>query len=193
MKRTGVLVFVLAFFTFAVYAGGATDKVTGEYTRANCPNYECQPGDVLMHAGYRIISAHEASGKHRQKGFMFSLNEKGYWIELDFTDTFNTCVNIYEDGKARVGGVVNSGEGPQVGRVFGFYLEDHGGPAYFSDKSHTVRFTDDYTLVATARAHVKQWCLDGFEPDDPLAGYVVWDGIVIDGNFVIHNSPKDGD
>jgi hypothetical protein len=29
MKRTSVLVFVLAFFTFAVYAGGPADKATG--------------------------------------------------------------------------------------------------------------------------------------------------------------------
>jgi hypothetical protein len=191
MKRTSVLVFVLTFFTFSVHAGGPTDKVTGEYTRANCDG--CQPGDNLLFVGYRTISAHEASGKHRQKGFMFSLNEKGYWFELDFTDTFNTCVHIDEDGKARVGGVVNSGNGPQVGRVFGFYLEDHGGPAYFSDEGHTVRFTSDYALVDIARAYVKHWCLEGTLLGDPLPQYAVWPGIVIDGNLVIHNSPKDGD
>jgi len=193
MKRTSVLVFVLAFFTFAVYAGGPTDKVTGEYTRANCD--DCQPGDDLLFVGYRIISAHEASGKHPQKGFMFSLNDKGYWFELDFTDTVNTCVNIYEDGKARVGGVVNSGNGPQVGRVFGFYLEDHGGPAYFSDKGRTVRFTNDAALVEIGRAYVQYWCDTGKKLGEDLVFpiYVEWPGIVIDGNLVIHNSPKDGD
>jgi hypothetical protein len=176
-----------------VFAGGAVDKVTGEYTRAGCPNYECQPGDDLLFIAYRILSAHEAGGKHPQKGFMFSLNNFGTWFELDFTDTFNTCVYISEDGKARIGGVVNSGNGAQVGRAFGFYLEDEGGPAYFSDKGHTVRFTTEYALVDSARQYVQHWCQTGFLLGEPLPGYAVWTGIVIDGNLVIHNSPKDGD
>jgi hypothetical protein len=193
MKRILRLFFTLIACLVAanVFAGGVADKVTGDYTRANCNS--CQPGDVLKFNSYRLLNAHEASGKHPQKGFMFALNDAGYWFELDFTDTFNTCVKIYEDGRARIGGVVNSGNGPQVSRVFGFYLEDNGEPAYFSDKGHTVRFTSDYGLVETARLYVQNWCQTGNLPGDPLLGYVVWPGIVIDGNFKIHNSPKDGD
>jgi len=199
MKRILRLFFILTACLVAanVFAGGAVDKVTGEYTRAGCNG--CQPGDVLNFISYRLLNAHEASDKHPQKGFMFALNDKGYWFELDFNDTFNTCVNINEDGKARIGGVVYSGNGPQVGRAFGFYLEDHGGPAYFSDKGHTVRFAadvpenEDDEWRETARQYVQHWCQTSLLPGPPLGGYAVWSGIVIDGNLVIHNSPKDGD
>ena len=190
MKRTGVLVFVLAFFTFAVYAGGATDKVTGEYTRASCNG--CQAGDVLKWVSNRLLTAHEAGGKHRQKGSMFSWNDDGLWFELDFTDTFNTCVKIYDDGRARIGGLVHDGNGPQVGRYFGFYLEDNGEPAYFSDQGATVRISSDY-WSEPARLYFQHWCQKGLLPGDPLPGYAVMPAIVIDGNLVIHNSPKDGD
>jgi hypothetical protein len=184
---------VLAVLLLAAnaFGQGATDKVTGEYTRANCDG--CQPGDELKFFSYRLLSAHEASRKHPQKGFMFAVNDAGKWFGLDFTDTHNTCVNIYEDGRARIGGVVKYGNGPQVGRAFGFYLEDHRGPAYFSDNGHTVRFTWDYNLVEDARQYLQHWCKTGELPNDPLIGYAVWPGVVIDGNFVVHNSPKDGD
>ena len=174
------------------FAQGAADKVTGEYTRAGCN--DCQPGEVLNFVSYRLLNAHEASGNRPQKGFFFALNDAGFWFELDFTDTVNTCVKIYEDGRARIGGVVKSGNGngPQVGRAFGFYLEDNGGPAYFSDKGHTVRFTTEYDSEV-ARQYVQHWCETGDLQSEALEGYAVWFGIVIDGNLVIHNSPKDGD
>jgi hypothetical protein len=172
------------------FAQGAADKVTGEYTRAGCNG--CQPGQALSFISYRLLNAHEASGNGPQKGFFFALNDAGSWFELDFTDTFNTCVKIYDDGRARIGGVVKSGNGPQVDRAFGFYLEDDGGPAYFSDRGHTVRFTTDYDSEV-ARQYVQYWCETGELPDEELEGYAVWFGIVIDGNLVIHNSPKDGD
>ncbi|MBT8088653.1 MAG: hypothetical protein KJO01_00435 [Gammaproteobacteria bacterium] len=169
------------------FAQGATDKVTGEYTRAGCNN--CQPGDVLNFVGNRLISAHEASSKHPQKGFFLSWNDAGRWFALDFTDTLNTCVNVYEDGRARIGGLIEDGNGPQVGRVFGFYLEDHGGPAYFSDNGHTVRFALDYEEVDEAREDLMYWCATGMLPegDQALDGLAVWPGIVIDGNLVVHN------
>lgn len=173
------------------FAGGAPDSITGEYTRAGCNG--CQPGDVLGQVSYRLLTAHEADDKHPQKGSLLSWNDEGRWFEFDFNDSFNTCVNIYEDGKARIGGVVNSGNGPQVGRVFGFYMEDNGEPAYFSDLTTTVRFTVDYALVETARQYFQFWCQTGNLPGDPLPGYAVWPAIVIDGNFVVHNSPADGD
>lgn len=172
------------------FAGGAADKVTGEFTRAGCNG--CQPGDVLNFISHRLLSAHEADGKRHQKGSMFSWNDEGGWFEVDFNDTFNTCVNIYEDGRARIGGLVHDGNGPQVGRYFGFYLEDDGGPAYFSEHSATVRMSTVYDLEA-ARLYVQHWCQTGNLPGDPLPGYVVWSGITIDGNMVIHNSPNDGD
>ena len=193
MKRFSLLTMMgaLCLLGANAFAQGATDKVTGEYTGAACNG--CQPGDALNFVSSRLLNAHEASDKHPQKGFMFRWNEAGSWFALDFTDTYNTCVNIYQNGRARIGGVVEYGNGPQVGRVFGFYLEDAGGPAYFSDKGHTVRFTWNYELVDTARDYLKHWCDTGMLPNAPLEGYAVWPSIVIDGNLVIHNSPKDGD
>jgi hypothetical protein len=172
------------------FAQGVADKVTGDYTRASC--YDCQPGQAVGFISYRLLEAHEATGKHPQKGFFFAINDAGTWFELDFTDTYNTCVNVYDDGRARIGGVVLAGNGPQVGRVFGFYLEDNGEPAYYSDRERTVRFTLDYDSD-DARQYLHHWCETGDLQGDPLYGYAVWFGIVIDGNFVVHNSPADGD
>ncbi len=193
MKRFSLLTVMGALCLLAAnaFAQGATDKVTGGYTRAGCNG--CQPGDTLNFVASRLVNAHEASDKHPQKGFFYSWNDAGRWFAMDFTDTFNTCVNVYEDGKARIGGVIKYGNGPQVGRVFGIYLEDHDGPAYFSDKGHTVRFSWTYELVDEAREYLKYWCDTGMLPGDPLEGYAVWPAIVIGGNFVIHNSPADGD
>lgn len=172
------------------FAGGIVDKATGEYTRAGC--YDCQPGDELGFVSNRLLSAHEASHKHPQKGSMFSWNDDGLWFELDFTDTFNTCVKVYEDGRARVGGLVHAGNGPQVGRYFGFYLEDNGEPAYFSDRGATVRISWDY-WSEPARMYFQHWCQTGNLPGDPLPGYTIWPSIVIEGNLAIHNSERDGD
>ena len=186
------IAFVLAVLLLGAnaFAQGAADKVTGEYTRAGC--YDCQPDQPLSFISYRLVEAHEATNMHPQKGFFYAINDAGRWFELDFTDDFNTCVNIYEDGRARIAGVVKDGNGPQVGRAFGFYMEDNGEPAYFSDKVHTVRFTLDYDSE-DARQYLHHWCETGDLPGDPLFGYAVWFGIVIDGNFVVHNSPTDED
>lgn len=193
MRRFSLFALLTAFLLAGnALAGGAVDKVTGEYTRGSC--YDCIPGTDLPFIAHRLVSAHEAGQKRPQKGFLLSVSENsGHWFELDFSDTFNTCVNVYEDGKARIGGVIESGSGPQVGRVYGFYLEDNGGPAYFSDRGHTVRFTYEYHLVEIAREYLQHWCRTGLLPGDPLPGYVVWFGTVVDGNFVVHNSPRDGD
>jgi hypothetical protein len=172
------------------FAGGITDKVTGEYTRAGCNG--CQPGDVLNFVANRLLSAHEAGGKHHQKGSLFSWNEAGLWFELNFDDTFNTCVNVYEDGRARIGGLVHDGNGPQVGRYFGFYLEDNGEPAYFSDSGASLRISAEY-WSESARLYLQHWCQTGNLPGDPLPGYTVWPSIVIAGNLQVHNSNRDGD
>lgn len=172
-------------------AQGATDKVMGTYTRANCN--DCQPGDDLIFVAHRQLLASEARGALSQTGFMFSSNDADVRFELDFTDTYNTCVNIYADGRARIAGVVTDGNGPQVERVFGFHLEDHGWPAYFSDKGQTVRFALEYNSE-DARQYAHYWCETGeLLNDQALEGYAVWPGIVIDGDLVICNTPTDGD
>ena len=171
-------------------AQAATDKVLGTYTRANCN--DCQPGDDLAFVGHRELEASEAQGELPQTGFMFSRNDSGTWFELDFDDTDKTCVNVFKDGRARIAGLVTDGNGPQVDRVFGFNLEDHGWPAYFSDKVQTIRFSSAYNSdVAMEYAH--HWCEEGNLLGDALEGYVVWPGIVIAGDLVICNTPTDGD
>ena len=70
-------------------------------------------------------------------------------------------------------------------------MEDNGEPAYFSDLTTTVRISSDYALVETARQYVQHWCQTGNLPDDPLVGYAIWPGIVIDGNFTVHHSSED--
>ena len=58
MKRTIILIFVLALFTYDTYAGGPADKVTGEFTH----------NDTF----HRLVSVHEATGKNPQKGFFLT-------------------------------------------------------------------------------------------------------------------------
>ncbi len=169
---------------------GATDGVFGTYTRAGC--IECQPGDELTFVGHRLLTAREAMGALPQTGFMYLWNDAGTWFALDFADSYNTCVRVYDEGRARIAGVVQSGNGPQVGRAFGFHLEDQPGPAYFNDRTTTVRFTSAYGSE-DARQYMHYWCETGELPGAELTGYAVWPGIVIDGSFVICNSPSDGD
>ncbi len=82
-------------------AGGAADKVTGEFMRGNC--WDCSPGDELGFVAHRLISAHEAFGKHAQKGFLLSWRDDGAWFEMDFSDPAETCVHVYGDGLVRMG------------------------------------------------------------------------------------------
>jgi hypothetical protein len=194
MKR-----FLILFFTFTtclvaanVFAGGKVDKATGDYVHGNC--WDCVPGDELPFISHKLMSAHEASGKHRQKGFVFSWNLKGKWFEMDLSDTDNTCVKIYEDGRVRTGGLVSEGNGPQVGRYFGLELEDNGEPAYFVDRGTTVRFSTEY-YFEPARLAFLEWCETGNIPPEGEVpeGFTIWKHVIFEGNLQVHNSPRDGD
>ena len=180
MKRTIILVFVLALFTFSVYAGGPADKVTGEYT--------------LNDIYHRLVSAHEAIGNRPQKGFFLSWRDDGSWYEMDFNDTENTCVNVFADGQARIGGLVsrgNEGAGP-IGRYFGFTVVDGGEPGSIVDHGFTYRVSTDY-WSEDARLALLNWCETG-EVNDTLNGFIVWGPhVVTDGNLQVHNSPRGND
>ena len=221
MKRISWLVITVAMCLLAANAyakgKGATDKVTGEYTRGNCPEYACEPpGDALNSVAHRMVSAHEASDKRPQKGFMLSWTDEGKWWEVDLSDTDNSCVHVYEDGKARIGGLVsdqggyNPGSGP-IGRYVGFHIEDWGEPAYWVDRTQTHRMNflrigehwDDYDEEEeyqygweAVRDALLAWCANPYEEEPPFTwdeGYRVWPGIIFEGNLQVHNSPKDGD
>ena len=179
-------------------AGGAADKVTGEFMRGNC--WDCSPGDELGFVAHRLISAHEAFGKRAQKGFLLSWRDDGSWFEMDFTDPAETCVHVYADGLVRMGGLVTDGQradgspAPQIGRYFGMLLIDGGEPGYFMDHGFTHRFTTLY-WSEEARDQFMAWCETGDLPpvEDRLTGFTIWAGVVFDGNLQVHNSPMDGD
>ena len=183
MKRTCFLGLALALFTLTVYARGPADKVTGEY--------------ILDDRYHRLVSAHEATGKHPQKGFFLSWQDSGAWYEIDFSDTVNTCVNVFADGQARIGGLVSDGKegGGPIGLYFGFYVEDGGEPGSVVDYGFTYRVsTDKWSEVA--RDALLDWCKTGeLELDVNVvigptlqAGAVVWGlHFVTDGNLQVHN------
>jgi hypothetical protein len=180
------------------FAGGAVDKVTGDFTQGNC--WGCVPGDELGFVAHRLISAKEATSKHPQRGFLFSWGDNGSWWEMDFSDPAETCVHVYADGQVRMGGLVSDGRNqvgnlaPQIGRYFGVYLVDGGEPAYFMDHGVVYRFSSDY-WSADAREQFFHWCDTGNLPEgnDLLPGAAEWPNVVFQGNLQIHNSSRDGD
>lgn len=176
MKKTQILVCVSALFAFNTIAGGPTDKVTGEFT--------------LNNVHHRLVSAHESVGKLPQKGFLLSWGDNGTWFEMDFNDTANTCVHVFANGNARIGGLVSAGNGPQVGRYFGFLLVDGGEPGTIVDYGFTYRVTTDY-WSEEARLGVMEWCESGLLAG--LPNQAIWPYVVTDGNLQVHNSPGDFD
>lgn len=192
MKRFLRLIFISTACLLAAnaFAGGRVDKATGDFTHGNCG--DCLPGDQFAFISHKLISAHEASGKHRQKGFVFSWNDAGNWFEMDLRDTHNNCVNVYADGHVRTGGLVSEGNGAQVGRYFGLEFVDGGEPAYFVDHGVTIRFSRDYDSEP-ARLAFLDWCETGELPDEPINGLAVWPHVIFEGNLQVHNSSRDGD
>jgi hypothetical protein len=200
MKRAALLYVTITTALLAVnaYAGG-TDKVTGEYTRGNCPDFACEPpGEELGFVYHRMIIAHESSNKKPQKGFLLSWRDDGYWYEIDLSDSTNSCVHVFQDGKARIGGVVTDGSpgAPPIGRYFGVLMEDGGQPAYWADRSVTIRMSSLYVGEEgweDVRSFFLNWCETGSTEDPPVGFNDAWKGIVFEGNFKVHNSPRDGD
>jgi hypothetical protein len=189
MKRISLFAIGVAACLVApnAVAAGSVDKVTGDFTEALC--FDCMPGDALS-TSHRLISAHEASGDHAQKGFLLYWRDNAVWFEVDFSDTTNTCINVYENGHARIGGLVSDGNGPQVGRYFGFYIVDEGEPAWFVDHGMRYRVSlDPYS--EEARLALLDWCETGDVAD--LDGQQLSPTVVIEGNVQVHNSPSDGD
>jgi len=185
------LILTASLLAANAFARGPVDKATGEFTHGNCG--DCVPGDQFNFVSHKLMSAHEASGKHPQKGFVFSWNDDGLWFEMDLSDTRNNCVNVYEDGRVRTGGLVSDGNGPQVGRYFGLFLADDGEPAYFVDYGVTIRFSLDYDSEQ-ARLAFLDWCETGdLPPTGSMNGLAVWPNVIFQGNVQVHNSHRDGD
>jgi len=176
MKKISILVFVLTLFSVTVYAGKSVDKVTGEFTH----------NDAI----HRLVSAHESVGKHPQKGYVLSWRDNGRWYEIDFNDMENSCINVFANGHARIGGLVSAGNGPQVGRYFGLFIVDGGEPGTMADHGYTYRVSTDY-WSEEARLAILDWCETGVQAG--LTNETIWPSVVTDGNLQVHNSPYDID
>ena len=166
------------------FGGGPVDKGTGEFSIAGC--YECVPGDPLGLIRYRLVSAHEGNGRRDQKGFLYS-EVDGNWYLIDFDDTENTCVNVFEDGSAYIGGLVSDGNVGAVGKYFGYDISDGGqpDPAVYNDTMWVLRFDSP----VDPKTDFFNWC-NGYLPIGPATW---WPQAVVEGNVKVHNYPGDAD
>jgi len=174
---------VTLLLSASVCAGGPADKVTGDFTIVGC--YQCVPGDPLGIYRYRDISAHEAAGKRFQKGHLFSWQDNDAWYQMNFRDTENTCVHVYAEGAARIGGLVSDGNVGAVGKYFGYDILDGGqpDPELYVDTMWVIRFDG-----ADPKADFFFWCETG-----TVVTATWWPQAVIEGNVKVHNYKYDGD
>lgn len=169
-----ILLLAVVFLGSSVMAQGPADKVTGGFWHAASPESRI--------FGKRI-SAHEASSRQPQHGFIYIVFPDGHaWSSIDLSDTQNACVNVYADGKARIGGRITDGIPDYLGRWYGWELEDVGEPAAGRDLSTTYRFGDADDLL--------QWCETGYYDNAISGGFP---HTVLSGNLKIHNFAGDAD
>jgi hypothetical protein len=192
--KTMMAALTVGLLAGAALAGdGPADKVTGSLLNAsfsNEPCPECPPGIQvnLENANGKEISAHEALGKRLQHGFVYILRVDGTWDLIDLGNGVDSCVYVYADGRARIGGLVVDGTGPGLGRYFGFEVEDKGEPGKWADLITTVRFPP-LSVNPESRENFGAWCAVGNREGNTA----VWPGLVVDGNLKVHNYPGDGD
>jgi len=179
-----VTIFGLVMLASNALAGGQADKVTGTFAIAGC--YECVPGDPLGLIRDRYVYAHEAIGHRAQKGLLFSITDDTWWYEIDFRDTENTCVNIFADGSANIGGLVNDGNVAAVGKYFGYAIADGGepDPDEYMDSMWVIRFDG-----SDPKTDFFNWCLQ----TEPVGPATWWPQAVVEGNVKVHNNQGDED
>lgn len=161
-----------------VSAEGAADAVTGNYLhRADAPDAQIYGKKVL---------AREALGDRLQQGWIYVTRPNGTWDYIDLSDPLNGCVNVYEDGKARIGGLIIDGTSSAVGRFVGWEVEDNGEPAAWVDRTVTFRFP---FLSDGGRDYFLEWCASGNTEGSDTA----FEHYVVRGNLQVHNFDADGD
>ena len=195
MKLTTLITFtlVLMLLTANAIGGGAADKVTGDFTIIST---SCNPDVDPCVYRHRILSAHEETGIRHQRGFFFSWLDDGAWFEMDFTDTENTCVNVYADGRARMGGLVSDGTHPAVGKYFGLFMQDNGAPGAYTDETTVLRFNEctldngycNGTFISP-KDRFFDWCAG--EDNELFATH--WFQVLIQGNLRVKNGDTDED
>lgn len=173
--RTALLLAAGLLVALPVLGDGPADKVTGTYGHAGCADCPVYRKEVV---------AHEAIGRQPQKGSIYIVRPDGTWNYIDLSAS-NACVHVYDDGKARIGGLNSDGDGPGIGRFFGWEVEDNGEPAAWVDKTTTVRFDGN----AEGRDYFLDWCATG----NPTGNTAIFPHMVVDGNLQVHNHGADGD
>jgi len=189
--RQLMLSFLLAMsaLLLSVNAFGV-EMVTGEFIRAPSPNPDVIPIQITE------ISAHEATGTSSQKGYFFTHTDRDNdgeydsWRLIDLRDTENTCVNVYGDGQARIGGLIsdwNEGNG-FAGRYLGYDLLDGGQP----NVNEPVDFLTIILFIEPDPENIddllrgfKRWCDTGKLSKKVVLG--AFPKYVMDGNLKIHN------
>lgn len=200
MRYTRLLVQVallgLVLMSAMAYAGGHANSVKGNFSIVAC----CPIG-VDTPIRYRQYDAWEESDKYPQGGYMYSIDPRDIWYMMDFSDTENTCVNVYDKGRARLGGLVSAGNAGAVGRYFGFDLHDWKQKRFHQDSGQVFRFigpggVDDPGPERVA--NFMHWCETGEwvheasgEPDPTINA--IWPQVVVKGDLKIRQSQTKGD
>ena len=172
--RTAILLAAGLLVALPVLGDGPADKVTGTYWHAACAECPVYRKEVV---------AHEAVGDRPQKGSIYIIRPEGTWNYIDLSAS-NACVHVYADGRARIGGLNSDGDGPGIGRFFGWEVEDNGEPAAWVDRAWTVRFP------STGLEDFLAWCDDGTVQNNIPP---VFPHDVVAGNLQVHNHAADGD
>lgn len=137
MKRTCVLVCIVALFSITLHAKGPANKVTGEVVR----------GTPEIPLGVMTFTAHEKvemeNGKTRPaKGLVtfFRLSDSSrYWVvQVE-------CVQVIDEVDAVFAGriIAVSGFGLEVGQYMKFWVQDYGEPGVGIDKVYTEYERED--------------------------------------------------
>ncbi len=180
--RSSVWAAATLVFTAAMAAGPA-DKVSGEFLHVMSPSCPPTADDIAPYG--KEISAHESIDGRMQKGYIYIYRPNGTWNFIDLANAANACVHVFEDGKARVGGMNIDGTGPGLGLYFGWEIEDGGEPGACADSVTGIRFPG----TQEGRAYFLEWCASG----DRTGNTAIWPHVVIEGNLQVHNGPADGD
>ena len=187
-----VTISILALLTASAFGVDRAEKVTGEFVRAPSPN----PSGATQ---VTEIAAHEAFGRSPQQGYFFTHNDidgdgvYANWRLIDFDDPENTCVNVYGDGRARIGGYVSkTNEGnPLKSRYLGYDLLDGGQPNLneYVDFMTVNLFTEPDPEKRNDRTDPRsafmEWCETGNLKQKDIDGS--FPKYVVEGNLKIHH------
>lgn len=173
MKRVAILALVLPFLTFAVYAGGPANKVTGSFIRGvSTPNFVVE---FTAHESVVMKNGKTRPAKGMVTAYHLTNSDRYFATEV-------TCVNVISETDAVFAGPVILA-GPDweswVGEYFLNWVHDDGEPGAYADEYHTSRVTD--------WSEAMNFCAN--PPDDPEEMNRHW--TVFEGNIQVHYRDPD--